>query len=1059
MNRPMTLTLAAACLVAGLFWVLKGGTPASLEPGPATVLWQIDGPMPADRAAFGAGYDELPTGLVHPLAFGPKLPAVGALIAFPLPDQAPVTLEVTGAVSHANGDSTLHARGSGDLPVELLLTQGARGVFGQVSGGHGRYQVHSDTSGSFLVDLNDARLDVDNFHADTLNQPALHPMAARLVPSADQHVQAMLDSVAANTTGGDAVRVDLMFIYTPAILARYPGGLLETRLNHLVEVANQSFANSQIDLVIRLVHHQAVAYDRSTSNPEALDDLVAALRGQPVAGLDGLDELRDEYGADIISLIWPNELESRLGCGVAMFPQALNDGWDPSMGVNVVNDGVSNWSVCTEITFAHELGHNFNAEHQRSQASADLPERYNYAFGREQRFHTIMSQYGSLSEDRYMILHAFSNPDIQCGGEPCGSMVHGQAANNALEISNFAPIIAAYSEEVVSGPLDAIEPDQPDSDGDGVSDWDDPFPFDALDGELAPELPALAFQPRQLKSGDDTGDYELLVLSSGKDQVRAYDLHGHFRGIAADATPINLRPVLTDGSDFDLDDQGRIYILASGEVQTYDRASGQRIERLIRGVQPDEFELISGFPRSLILDQDQLIVLGYAMIERYQLDGQVLAWPTGGFTKEPSSWGDLLDLPLRAIASHGERLYLAEAEFNRILVFDNVSGERLDDLAPADNGLIVDPRGLAVDPTGQVYLANGAANNVLRFDPDQPDLVEEFVVAGAGELSFARALSFGPDGHLYVASRDNSRVLRFDGDSGAFIDTVVTDGIDQPESLRFAPALDQILPGHSGHYFLPERSGEGWLLEVLSDSHAAISWFTYPPETAADGAGQAWMVGVGEIDGGRIVFDEMLSTRGPGFDSDFDPDALELLPWGRIEFEFANCHAGRMHYQGPEGFGAGSLDFVRLIEIAGLPCGDAARAPSANLPGVSGQWLDPEQSGQGWFLEEFSPGQVFAAWFTYDSQGRQAWFVGNGELDGRVLHFDELLITRGTHFGQDFDAEQVELSRWGEMTWTFHDCERASITYQSDLSEYGSGSFEARVLTRLAELECQFTGD
>ena len=34
-------------------------------------------------------------------------------------------------------------------------------------------------------------------------------------------------------------------------------------------------------------------------------------------------------------------------------------------GVNVISDGVSSWSICSEETYAHEVGHNLGAEHQQ----------------------------------------------------------------------------------------------------------------------------------------------------------------------------------------------------------------------------------------------------------------------------------------------------------------------------------------------------------------------------------------------------------------------------------------------------------------------------------------------------------------------------------------------------------------------------------------------------------------------------------------------------------------------------------------------------------------------
>jgi hypothetical protein len=738
-------------------------------------------------------------------------------------------------------------------------------------------------------------------------------------------------------------------------------------------------------------------------------------------------------------------------------------GFDPSLGAHIDNDGVSNWSVCSDAVFTHELGHNLNAEHQRSASSGDDPNRANFAFIRDQRFHTVMGSFGTGHRDRFRRLDVFSNPDTLCGGIPCGSTTAGQGANNAAEISSFGPIIAGYRTQTQPGQAARPQPSEPDSDGDGVSDWLDPYPFDPHDGQPPPSGPAFVFDPRQLKDPQEESDWELLVASSGSDQILSFDLEGRFRGVIAAPEAVDAGPILTEHTDMALDVEGRLYLLASGDVRRYDRLSGQLIDVYLDAGLPTPRQLQSSFPRAMgFIPGGQLVVLGDNAIERYNSERVRLnVPPTNQQQSNPVTWNDLLDLPLRGFGFHQARLFVTEGRFNRIMAFSTITGNRLVDIAGPDNPHLSDPWDVAFDDNGRVYIANGAAGNVLRFDIASASFAGEFIPAGSGGLEFARALAFGPDGHLYVACQKTSQVLRFNGQTGAPMGAVAETGqagLSSPSSLLFAPRINQIHAGHSGHYFNPDRDGEGWLIEILNDDYAAMSWFTYPPIDSDDDDSfgeQAWMVGVGEISGSRIIFDDILSTRGQGFGSSFDPGSLELLPWGSVEFEFASCSNGTLHYQGPTDFGSGNREMQRLIGIPGLPCGSPALAPRIDVPGVSGQWSDPDLDGQGWFIQETEPGQVFVAWYTYDDNANQIWLVGSGSVNGNVLQFDQMLTTGGTWFGEDFEAADVERRYWGSMTFTFNDCDSAIVDYASEVPDFGTGTMFPQRITRLSELECQ----
>jgi hypothetical protein len=123
-------------------------------------------------------------------------------------------------------------------------------------------------------------------------------------------------------------------------------------------------------------------------------------------------------------------------------------------------------------------------------------------------------------------------------------------------------------------------------------------------------------------------------------------------------------------------------------------------------------------------------------------------------------------------------------------------------------------------------------------------------------------------------------------------------------------------------------------------------------------------------------------------------------------------------------------------------------------PSISGAWYDPTHNGEGWLLEILGDGQALLAWFSYDPDGNQAWFINVGVVDGNTIMFD-LLIPSGTDFGPTFDPDEVDRPAWGTATFTFDSCNSGSMTYDSPLQGYGSGSLGLTRLTNLSGLECR----
>jgi hypothetical protein len=121
----------------------------------------------------------------------------------------------------------------------------------------------------------------------------------------------------------------------------------------------------------------------------------------------------------------------------------------------------------------------------------------------------------------------------------------------------------------------------------------------------------------------------------------------------------------------------------------------------------------------------------------------------------------------------------------------------------------------------------------------------------------------------------------------------------------------------SGSWYDPNRSGEGFSIEVLSNQQVLAFFFSYDTEGA-----HRWFFGTGEFEDGKIVFPEMFTTLGGVFGAGFDPDDVEVNDWGSMEMEL-ECNGGTARFTPTEsGFGAGEISLTRLTVLEGLSCDD-----------------------------------------------------------------------------------------------------------------------------------------
>ncbi|MBU1309449.1 MAG: thrombospondin type 3 repeat-containing protein [Gammaproteobacteria bacterium] len=378
-------------------------------------------------------------------------------------------VELQHSVRHDNGDLTV----SGVVHVDgklhhVMLTQGTAGAIGEMVGAGDRHLILQQHNQLYLVNLNQAGIDVPSFEHDVVV-----PTAGSV--KGQQYVGRVNEPTIQQHSGGSFTVVDIMMLYASEVAEQYPDGLADTLMTHLVAKANQAFVDSGINVQLRLVHRHFVNYSKA-SNLIAIEDLRNALVDNSDMMTDSslaeVAALREQTGADIVAMIRGHDLNERQVCGVAYFPQDIAD-----VVINISNVGISGGSNCID-TFTHEIGHNFGAGHQfqNGQSVGSLPSAG--ALLLPGKFSTIMSSIGTGDVNRNFKLNRFSNPQLNCAAVACGDTEY---ADNAAAVNFFAAYNSGLRSAVSTVVLTPPPASAPDSDGDGVNDLYDAFPFDAIE--------------------------------------------------------------------------------------------------------------------------------------------------------------------------------------------------------------------------------------------------------------------------------------------------------------------------------------------------------------------------------------------------------------------------------------------------------------------------------------------------------------------------------------------------------------------------------------------------
>ena len=269
----------------------------------------------------------------------------------------------------------------------------------------------------------------------------------------------------------DAGLIDLMVV-CPVAVQNAIGSKEEmlAEINNAVAGANLCFRNSQLQIQLRLVH----VYESSYSPTSNLDIDLERLTNKNDGHLDEVHTLRDQYGADVVTLL---STDSDMG-GLA------NTLSYPSLSFEESAFNVCVWDQigAPVFTLAHEIGHNMGGLHNREDASDSIQSsNYDYgafAYGKRwylngEGYRTVMA-YNDSGKNFNNSIPYFSNPSVSYLGVKTGN---SGTEDNAKALRISSPYIANFRESKVQG----IVPSD--------------FVADVLEGEIRTIWARLATQP------------------------------------------------------------------------------------------------------------------------------------------------------------------------------------------------------------------------------------------------------------------------------------------------------------------------------------------------------------------------------------------------------------------------------------------------------------------------------------------------------------------------------------------------------------------------------------
>ncbi|HID26712.1 MAG TPA: hypothetical protein EYP22_02555, partial [Methanosarcinales archaeon] len=240
--------------------------------------------------------------------------------------------------------------------------------------------------------------------------------------------------------------IDIMIVYTSA--ARQAAGgtsAIQSIINSSVATMNTTFANSNINPRVRLVHTVETSYSRGeTDTTSGFNTALYDITGTDDGYMDNIHTLRDTYHADMVQLLFNNDSSA----GLAWIMTS------PSAAFETHAFSVVHYSQADGWAFDHEMGHNMGMVHDRANTNSEGSFSYSYGYqSPSNSWHTVMAYACAGGCPR---IDYWSNPAKVYDGEATGVAIgQPEEADARSTINNNAGIIANWR-------VSSVQTDKPD---------------------------------------------------------------------------------------------------------------------------------------------------------------------------------------------------------------------------------------------------------------------------------------------------------------------------------------------------------------------------------------------------------------------------------------------------------------------------------------------------------------------------------------------------------------------------------------------------------------------
>lgn len=381
----------------------------------------------------------------------------GGRLVVNAPDGQEIALEYERHIEHPDGNWTWIGRGPNQ--ADAIITFGDEAAFGSLPRADSEPLRLTIAGGrAWLVATDSDRLP-DRNRAVTRTDGADYLVPSKSQSGATRNTASTATSALDSTItffAPEHSTIDLVVGYTSGFAASLGGeSQAITRIHHLVDIANQAYANSVIDATLRLVGTVPVDYPDGTDNKDALERLSG--RNQhgprtPDRAFAALRAAREAYRADLVSLVRHFRTPQNNGCGIAWMIGGGQVGIAPddaAYGYSVVSDGADldesdgGTYFCRDESLVHEIGHNMGQAHNVEDSG--VPGVDAYAYGHRETavggFYTVMAY--QLPAGNQVAIRHFANPNVEYEGRPTGIM---DVSDNARSMNRVLPTVSGFRE-------------------------------------------------------------------------------------------------------------------------------------------------------------------------------------------------------------------------------------------------------------------------------------------------------------------------------------------------------------------------------------------------------------------------------------------------------------------------------------------------------------------------------------------------------------------------------------------------------------------------------------